>query len=165
MGMFKQIFGYLAATGVLVVLILGPFVLMPCFSRLVGELGIRPHPRYAGGPVVRTLQRGGYQIELSAPAGAMGPLERTRPFVQVAWSPAEAVPEVVDERLDLHGDGRPEVRLSFRVPRDPRTPLQGRVEVLDATRVEPLAELGRSADLSAMLVRVDHRIVARIPVK
>lgn len=160
----KSLLGYTAASLILAATFLIPFVLLPRFTELVGGLGVRPHPKFTGGPVARTLDRGSYLVGISAPVGAVGPLERMPRFVQVNWSPASALPGFIDERLDLDGDGRDDVRLSFTVPQDPAAPLKGQVEVLDPARVAPVTDLGRG-DLSALLVRVDQRIVARIPLK
>jgi len=157
------ILGYSAAILVLALLFLTPFKLLEGFAGLVGRLGIKPHPKFAGGPVVRTLDRGTYRIEISAPDGSVGPLERSPRFVQVAWSPAKTLPGRIQESLDLDGDGKPEVAVDFEVPQDRDHRLQARVQVLDPAKVRPIEELGRS-DLSALLVRLEDRIVARFPV-
>jgi hypothetical protein len=137
---------------------------MSRFEGLVRHLGLRSHPKYSGGPVVRVLDRGAYQVAISAPAGPVGPLETGRRFVQVCWSPASALPPLVEERLDLDGSGQPQVRLCFPVPQDPRQPLTGRVEVLDPAKVAPVTTLDRSGH-HGLLVRLDHSIVARILLK
>ena len=160
----RSLLGYGMATLVLAILFITPFNLLSRFSGLVGGLGLRPHPKFAGGPVARTLDRGSYQVEISAPAREIGPLEQKFHFVQVSWSPLKALPERIQEQLDLDGDGRAEVALAFAVPKDSAGPLRGSVQVLDSAKVAPIQELGRK-DLSALLVRLDQRIVARIPVK
>lgn len=155
--------GYSAAILVLALLFLTPFKLLDGFTGLVGRLGIQPHPKFAGGPVARTLARGSHRIEISAPDGTVGPLERSPRFVQVAWSPASALPGRIQEDLDLDGDETPEVSVDFEVPQDRNHRLQARVQVLDPAKVRPIQELGRT-DLSALLVRLEDRIVARFPV-
>lgn len=160
----RSILGYSAAVAVLAATFLTPFVLLPRFTRLVGGLGVRPHPKFAGGPVRKVLDRGSYLVALSAPAGPVGWLERTPRFVQVSFSPVGGLPERVEERLDLDGDGADDVRLAFSVPKDPARPLSGRVDVLNPAKVLPVAELGRGK-LTELLVRLDERIVARIPVR
>ncbi|HNX93794.1 MAG TPA: hypothetical protein PKL14_01440 [Holophaga sp.] len=160
----RSILGYGLAALVLGILLLSPFVLFSRFSGLVGGLGLRPHPKYAGGPVVRTLDRGAYRVEISAIAQPVGRLESKFRFVQVAWRPLSALPPHIEEELDLDGDGRADVRVAFEVPKDPKAPLLGHVQVLDAAKVQPIHELRRD-DLSALLVRLEDRIVARIPMK
>jgi hypothetical protein len=160
----KAILGYGAVGLVLALMFLTPFKLLPGFTGLVGRLGLRPHPKFAGGPVVRSLERGSYRISISAPAGALGTLERQPRFIQVSWSPVNALPDRVEEQLDLDGDGHPDVQIRFAVPKNPKIPLQGQVNVLDSTKVLPISALGRGP-LDALLVRLEDRIVARFPVK
>lgn len=162
MAKLKSLFGYGAAVLVIAVMVLAPFILMSRIERLVRQLGLRSHPKFSGGPVVRVLDRGGYRVAIAAPAGPVGPLEWGPRFIQVSWSPVAALPDIVDERLDLDGRGRPQVRLRFHVPRDPRQPLTGQVEVLDPSLVRPVTLLRRTGG-PGLLVRLDHSIVARIP--
>ena len=165
----RSTLGYVTVSLVLAALVTTPFVLLPRFSKLIAGLGIRVHPQIVGGPVVRTLERGTYRVAISAPVGAIGPLEHYPRFVQVSWSPLDALPDRIDEQLDLDGDGRPEVGITFAVPKDPATPLEGEVNVLDPSRVEATTFLTRRGgfiyDLSALFVRLEDRVVARFPVK
>jgi hypothetical protein len=155
----KSFPGYAAAGLVLAAMVLAPFALLSRFTGLVGNLGLRSHPKFTGGPVLRILDRGGYQVAISAPAGPVGPLEWGPRFVQVSWSPASALPGLVEEQLDLEGSGHPQVRVAFQVPADPALSLTGRMEVLDPARVAPATILSRNGP--ELLVRLDQRIVAR----
>ena len=58
-------------------------------------------------------------------------LERIEPFVQIVFEPADALPARVSEEIDLDGDGRPDVRVSFTVPADPNAPMRGDVTALN----------------------------------
>jgi len=162
MSKLKSLFGYGAAILVLTVMVLAPFVLMSRIEQLVGHLGLRSHPKFSGGSAVRVLNRDGYQVTIAAPAGPVGPMEWGPRFIQVSWSPVGALPDTVDEQLDLDGGGRPQVRLRFRVPRDPKQPLTGQLEILDPGLVRPITILRRTGG-PGLLVRLDHSIVARIP--
>ena len=162
---FKAVLGYTAAGLVLALTFLTPFVLLPRLTRMVGASGLRPHPRFAGGAVVRTVDRGAYRVAISAPAGPLGLLERTPRFVQVSWGPLGALPARVEETLDLDGDGHPDVGIAFAVPEDPAAPLLGKVTVLDPAKVRPATEAGRGFGHEVLLVRLGDRIVARFPVK
>jgi len=158
--------GYIRASLVLATMSLTPFVLMPRFIGLVGRLGIRVHPKFTGGPVVRTMERGAYQVAFSAPAGGIGPLEQQQLFIQVSWSPLSALPDRMAEPLDLDGDGRQDAEIILVLPKNRTAPLVAQVNILDSSKITP-APMKRSdlSDLSSLLVRLEDRVLARFPVK
>jgi hypothetical protein len=154
--------GYGGAGLTVLVALLVPFVLMGGIANAVAHAGLRVNPMYTGGKVVRTVERIGYRIEISE---AVRPhwLERGQPFVQVAFTPASALPAQIDEALDLDGDGQPDVRMRFAVPRDAKTPLHGEWIALNS-RYASVADASRNAR-SALLVRANNRVLARVPVR
>lgn len=156
----KSKLGYAAAALTVVVALLVPFVLTGTFSRVFAGLGLHVDEMYSGGPVVRTIQANGYTVAVHR---AVSPhyLQREAPFVQLDWSPAAALPAQVREDVDVDGDGRPDVRVSFDVPRDPKALLHGNVEALNA-RYQSRQNLARQK-FSSLIVRVDDAILVRVP--
>lgn len=157
----KAMFGYFAAGLTILAAALTPFVLMPLFMKAVGAAGLRPDPSYSGGDVVRTLGRGTYRIEIHRPVERVTPFQSLEPFVQVDWSPASALPELVREELDLDGDGRPDLSVSFAVPRNPKAPLSAEVRSLSGL-LRPVSCLKKDS-FDALIVRAGDRIILRTP--
>jgi hypothetical protein len=154
--------GYGGAAFTVLLALLVPFVLMGGIARAVAHAGLRVSPMYTGGSVVRVVERPGYRIEISATARPHW-FERGQPFVQVAFTSASALPAQIDETLDLDGDGRPDVRMRFAVPRDEKTPLHGAWTALNS-HYASAADASRTAR-SALLVRTHDRVLARVEEK
>jgi hypothetical protein len=68
----------------------------------------------------------------------------------------------VSDEVDLDGDGRPDVRVSFTVPADASAKMRGDVTALNGSYVS----LGNVSDesFSRMVVRAGNQIVVRVPV-
>ncbi len=156
----KAALGYIAAGLTLLAAVLVPFVLTGAFSRAIVGLGLHVDEVYTGGPKVRTVQAAGYSIDVHRPVSPHM-LQRERPFVQLDWSPVSALPPHVSDAVDVDGDGRPDVRVSFDVPRDPKAPLRADVEALDP-RFDTLTNVGKRK-YSSLIVRVDDAILVRVP--
>jgi len=97
-----------------IVIVLGTFIGMPFWSKGLADVtGIKVSPWYVGGEVSRTIDHEGYQTLLRRPVfeGLVG--ERAEGFVQIDWVPKEGrvLPAVIDEELDLNGDGSPDMAL------------------------------------------------------
>ena len=137
-----------------------PFFLMGFFTSGVAHAGLHIDATYTGGTVARTIQRPGYRIVVYQPVRPHG-LERVEPFVQIAFAPADAMPAHVSEELDLDGDGRPDVRVSFNLPSDPNAPLRGDVTALNGKYIS-LSNVGGQS-FSRMVVRAGQQIVVRVP--
>jgi hypothetical protein len=161
--MRKRILSILAYTGaglMLLVAVCVPFVLFQVFSNAVAHAGLHIDPAYSGGTIARTMQRDGYRILIYQPVQPRM-LERIEPFVQIVFEPADALPAHVSEEIDLDGDGRPDVRVSFIMPADPNAPLRGDVTALNASYIS-LASVGGES-FSRMVVRTGNKIVVRVP--
>jgi hypothetical protein len=161
--MRSRILSVLAYTGAaltLVVAVSVPFVLMGTFSNAVAHAGLHIDPAYSGGTIARTIQRDGYRIEVYQPVQPRM-LERIDPFVQIVFEPADALPAHINEEMDLDGDGRPDVRVSFNLPADPNAPLRGDVTALNASYISLTNVAGES--FSRMVVRTGNKIVVRVP--
>ena len=83
-------------------------------------------------------------------------MQRIGPFVQVAWTPADALPAHLSDDVDLDGDGVPDVRVAIG-----SLPLVVDVTPLGA-RYRPMHSQGVTS-FSALIARVKDTLVVRIP--
>jgi hypothetical protein len=152
--------GYTAAGATMVAAMLTPFLLYGLFSNGFIALGLHVDEMYSGGAKERTIQRATYSIDVHR---AVYPrlLQREKPFVQLDWSPASALPGHVSDQVDMDGDGRPDICVSFDVPRDAKAPLRVDVDSLDG-RYEGMRDVGKGS-FSRLIVRVDDKILVRVP--
>jgi hypothetical protein len=67
----------------------------------------------------------------------------------------------VSDLVDVDGNGQPDIRVSFDVPKDPKTPLRVSVEPLNP-RYEAMRNVGKEK-FSRLIVRVDDAILVRVP--
>ncbi len=163
--MRARILSILAYTGaglMLLVAVCVPFVLMGVFSNVVAHAGLHIDATYSGGTIARTIQRDGYRIVVYQPVQPRL-LERVEPFVQIVFEPADSLPAHVSDEVDLDGDGRPDVRVSFSLPADAGTKMRGDVTALNGGYVS-LANVADKS-FSRMVVRAGNQIVVRVPVK
>jgi hypothetical protein len=159
----KTVLGHSWAAAGILAAILTPFLLMQLFTSGVAATGVRVDPMYTGGEEVRTIERGPYRIAVSRVAAPIGPLQRGEPYVQLAWSPAEALPQFVSDEVDIDGDGKPDLVARFAVPRDPARRLRADV-ISKNPRIRELRNLGADS-FSSLIVRAGNRIVLRVPVR
>jgi hypothetical protein len=152
--------GYVAAGMTVIVAMLVPFVLTGLFAKGFTRLGLHVDEMYSGGPTARTIQEKGYTIEIHR---AVYPhlLQSEKPFVQIDWKPAVALPDRVTDTVDIDGDGQPDVRVSFDVPKDSRASLHVNVDSLNP-RYQAMRSVGRKK-FSELIVRVDETILVRVP--
>jgi len=115
---------------------------------------------YSGGPIVRTIQAAGYVIDIHRRVSP-NMLQREKPFVQLDWKPAKALPAHVSDRVDIDGDGKPDVHVEFDVPKDLKASLRVNVESLNPTYGD-MRNVGKQK-FSALIVRVDNAILVRVP--
>jgi hypothetical protein len=71
------------------------------------------------------------------------------------------LPEHVSDLVDVDGDGQPDLRVVFDVPKDPKAPLRVSVEPLNP-RYEAMHNAGKEK-YSRLIVRVDNAILVRVP--
>ena len=152
--------GYTAAGMTVLAAVLVPFLLFGLITKGFTKLGLHVDEMYSGGPTVRTIKENGYTIAIHR---AVYPhmLQTEKPFVQLDWKPVSALPQHVSEAVDVDGDGRPDVRVSFDVPRDPKTPLRVDVDALNP-RYQAMRNVGKQK-FSELIVRVDDAILVRVP--
>ena len=154
--------GYLGAALTIAAMLLAPFVLFNLFGRALVATGIRVDPLYGGGELLRTITKDGHRIAVNRPVVPTAPLSEEEPFVQMTWEPADALPPHVGEEVDLDGDGRPDLLARFDVPRDPTSALYADITPI-GSMVRPLQRVSRGPAMSALIARVDNRIILRVP--
>ncbi|MGB9408622.1 MAG: hypothetical protein WCA89_13880 [Terracidiphilus sp.] len=152
--------GYTAAAITVLAALLTPFLLFGLFTKGFATLGLHVDEVYSGGPTVRVVDKGAYSIAIHRPVFPHL-LQNEKPFVQLDWSPVSALPEHVSDVVDVDGDGRPGIRVTFDVPRDPKAPLRVDVESLNP-RYQAMRNAGKEK-YSRLIVRVDNAILVRVP--
>lgn len=161
MSRLKAILGYTGAILTSVAMLAGPFVLFPAFTRGVAATGVQVDPVYGGGRAARVVARDGYRIVVNHPVHPRGLIVRPASFVQLAWTPAGALPARVADAVDLDGDGHADLTACFAVPADTSAALFVDVTPIGGT-VLPLHHVSRGA-FSALIARVGDRIIVRVP--
>jgi hypothetical protein len=152
--------GYAAAGVTVFVALLVPFVLYGRFTKGFAALGLHVDEVYSGGPMARTVQTGVYSIGIHRPVFPHM-LQSETPFVQLDWKPVSALPGHVSDVVDVDGDGQPDLRVSFDVPKDPKAPLRVDVDALNP-HYEAMRNVGKEK-FSRLIVRVDDAILVRVP--
>ncbi len=153
--------GYVLAGATVLVALLTPFLLMGVFAKGVVALGLHVDEFYSGGPKVRTIAEGAYTIDVHREVRPHM-LQRETAFVELDWRPAAALPAHVADLVDVDGDGKADLRVSFDVPKDAKAPLRVNVEALNP-RYEGMRDVGKER-YSKLIVRVDDAILVRVPV-
>ena len=152
--------GYTAAGMTVFAAVLVPFLLTGVFTKEFAALGLHVDEMYSGGPTARTVQAAGYTIDIHRPVSPHM-LQPEKPFVQLDWKPVNALPPHISEVVDVDGDGQPDIRVSFDVSRDAKTPLRVNVEAINP-RYEAMQNVGKEK-FSRLIVRVDDAILVRVP--
>ena len=152
--------GYSAAGITVLAALLVPFFLMGLFTKGFASLGLHVDEMYSGGPKVRTIQTAAYSIDVHRPVFPHM-LQTEKPFVQLDWKPVSALPQHVSDAVDVDGDGQPDIRVSFDVPKDPQAQLRVNVEAVDP-HYQSMRSVGKEK-FSSLIVRVDDAIVLRVP--
>ena len=154
--------GYSGAALTIAAMLLAPFVLFNLFGHALVATGIRVDPLYSGGDPLRAITKDGYRVVVNRPVFPVAPFSEVEPFVQLAWEPADALPPHVAEEVDVDGDGQPDLLARFDVPRDLAAALYADVTPI-GDRVRPLQRVSRGPAMSSLIVRIENRIVLRVP--
>lgn len=155
---WQSILGNTAALAALAAALLTPFLLYGWFQSGVAALHLRIDPQFSGGEVARIVQLEGYQVVVRKPVLRRSPLQRVDPFVQMTWTPAAKLPAQVTDEIDLDGDGRPDLLVSFDTAHlhldvTPRTPVYRPVHAAGVV------------SFSELIARVNEGIVVRVPLR
>jgi len=153
--------GYTAAGATVFAAVLVPFFLYGTFTKGFSSLGLHVDEVYSGGPTIRTIQAAGYTIDIHRQVSPHM-LQSERPFVQLDWKPVSALPPHVSDVVDIDGDGRPDVLVTFDVPKDAKAVLHVNVEPLNP-RYEAMRNVAKPR-FSELIVRVDDAVLVRVPV-
>jgi hypothetical protein len=156
------ILGYVGAALTIAAMLLAPFVLFNVFGKALVATGIHVDPVYAGGEPLCTVTKDGYRVVINRPVLPVAPLTRAQPFVQMAWEPADGLPLHIADEVDIDGDGQADLLACFDVPHDLAAALYADVTPI-GNKVRPLHHVSRSSGVSALIVRVNNRIVLRVP--
>lgn len=160
---FKRILGYTAAGVTVAFSIVAPFFWFDVFTGMMAKTGLRIDPTFTGGELLRTIERQGYTIAVHRPVPSRALFSRTEPFVQLVWRPAAALPDHVSDAVDLDGDARPDLVVSFRHANNPRANLRFSVIPLTPT-VRGFRGAGKES-FSCLIARVGDSVVVRVPMK
>lgn len=113
MAKLKSVLGYLLAL-LSVPILLATFMGMSFWSKLlVNVTDVTVSPWFTGGKVAYAVEHGAYRTEIRQPVFDALIGQRRKGFVQVDWTPAEALPAQIDEELDLDGDGQADAHIQF----------------------------------------------------
>lgn len=162
MAKLKSGLGYTGAAATVLLAALAPFILFPTFSKGFAHMGLRIDEVYSGGPKVRTIQAAGYTIDIHREV-TPHLLQTEKPFVQLDWRPAGALPAKIADTIDIDGDGKPDVHVEFDVPPNREAKLNVNVDSLNP-HYASMHNVGRKK-FSSLIVRVDDAILVRIPVE
>jgi hypothetical protein len=152
--------GYTAAGLTVFAAVLVPFFFYGLFTKGFSSLSLHVDEVYSGGPTIRTIQQAGYAINIHRPVSPHF-WQREKPFVQLDWKPVSALPSHVSDTVDIDGDGKPDVYVSFDVPTDPKAKLRVNVKPL-SPGYAAMQNVGKEK-FSELIVRVDDAILVRIP--
>jgi hypothetical protein len=107
----KSVLGY-AWAAICLIAVLATFVGLNFWAQtLAKETGIQISPHFSGGEVRQTIDHGSYKTLLHRLVFDGLVSERSKGFVQIDWVPPEKqpLPAVIEEELDIDGDGASEV--------------------------------------------------------
>jgi hypothetical protein len=111
MSKLKAFLGYTAA-------VLSPLIVLVSFLGLdylaepfITATGLTVSANFTGGEVVQTVDHGAYQAAVHRPVFDALIGERKEGFVQIDWAPLDALPALVEEEIDVDGDGKADMRL------------------------------------------------------
>jgi hypothetical protein len=113
MSTIKAVLGYtLAALGLPIALV--TFIGMNDLANLlVSTTGLVVSPWFSGGEVAATVDHDGYETRIHQTVFQALIGERDEGFVQVDWTPIDALPGTIDEEIDYNNDGSSDFRVEL----------------------------------------------------
>jgi hypothetical protein len=115
MSKLKSFLGYTAAA-------LSPLIVLVSFMGLdylaepfITATGLEVSANFTGGEVLQTVDHDAYQAAIHRPVFDALIGERKEGFVQIDWAPLDALPVLVEEEVDVDGDGQADMRLQVDV--------------------------------------------------
>ncbi len=113
----QSFLGYFIAALMVPVVFISLAGMQPIAEGLVRLTGVVISPWYTGGEVARTVSHGAYELRIHRPVFDWLIGEQREGFVQVVWTPREALPETIVEDVDFDNDGAAD----FQVTLHPKT--------------------------------------------
>lgn len=110
----KAFLGYFVAALMVPLALLTFMGLGPIAETIVNVTGVQISPWFTGGEVVRTVSHPRYETRIHRPVFDALIGEQREGFVQIVWTPLEALPEVVEETIDYDNDGAPDFVITLR---------------------------------------------------
>jgi hypothetical protein len=111
MSKLKAFLGYTFAA-------LSPLIVLASFIGLdflaepfIAATGLTVSANFTGGEVVQAVDHGAYRAAIHRPVFDALIGERKEGFVQIDWTPVEALPALVEDEIDVDGDGQADMRL------------------------------------------------------
>ncbi len=157
----RPILGYSAAALTIAVAIFVP-ALHLFFADKVNALGLHVDDMYGGGPVVRTIDKGAYKIDVHKQYEPKF-LQRAEPYVQLSWLPPASLPAQINDDVDLDGDGKPDMHVSFITPKsaDSKTT----VTVIPLSPRFAAVQIDGQESFTRMIMPLKDKVIVRIPLK
>ena len=104
MSRLKSVLGYTWAV-LTIVVVLATFLANDYFSgKFASATGITVSPWFSGGEVLQTSEHDGYRTLVHRPVFDALIGEQSAGFVQVNWEPADRLPSVIEENIDIGRD-------------------------------------------------------------
>ena len=163
MSRLRAVLGYCGASVGLLAAVLTPFLLLRVFTTAVAGTGIQVAPVYTGGRLARTIDKGNYRILVNEPVRMPNRLVRGNDFVQIAWTPAAALPARIADEIDVDGDSKPDLMASFEPAPGQQAGLRVKVEAL-SDLASPFESTG-AASMTGLIVHAGDRIILRTPLR
>lgn len=113
MNKIKTILGFLWAAAVVILIPAGFMASDGLAKKLVYASGMKITPMYTGGEVAKTIENKDYTTIIHKPVFACLVGESQKGFVQVVWRAKGALPAMLEEKIDIDGDEKPDFTLKF----------------------------------------------------
>lgn len=112
MAKLKPVLGYVMAVFSCLISVAMLPAIMFLSEPLITATGLTISPNFSGGEVVQTIDHGAYQTQVHRMVfddTLIG--ERKEGFIQVDWTPLDALPAHIGEEVDADGDGQADFRV------------------------------------------------------
>jgi hypothetical protein len=119
MNWIRPILGYTFAFAMLPIALTVFFAFPQLEQFLATTSGLEVSPHFTGGEVAFTIRHDGYTTQIHRPVFDGLFRDRKQGFVQIDWTPVEALPKQIDEPIDTNNDGRPDFHIRFAPGEEP----------------------------------------------
>ncbi|EKD69253.1 MAG: hypothetical protein ACD_47C00193G0005 [uncultured bacterium] len=109
----KTVLGFIWAVAVVILIPAGFMSSESLAKKMVHASGMKISPMYTGGEVAKTIENKDYTTIIHKPVFACLIGESQKGFVQVVWRAKGALPAMIEEKIDIDGDEKPDFTLKF----------------------------------------------------